>query len=1238
MAELDLTKPHRLLRRSHFWQVQLRDTVVVTRHGKGIGLSGGRETVREFPDSQQASQWAMEAYTAKMADGYLLPHEFHSLRDAEAGDASQTQHDDTADTEKDPKKAKPPERPQRSHTVDKLEGLSQPTQMKPTKQPEQSDTTKKVGETNYAGRTDQTKSLMQGEQQKSTEQPKPVDQSTPIVGSKPNQPLTQNATSQPSAHPKSKEQPKLNENSVCGQLNPSDQSKRDERLKHSGPSKQNGQPSYSGQHVLHKSHEHVKKNLSKSGQLKPLTLSESTEQLETSKDAAQPDKPQPKYALDQNEEPNSKHKVSHSQPTHIKGSEQLEPTHASVRTPIRRSGRKRSVPAPYIAESASRSRPRKRISDSALLANKSSPLPRTTYTSVDQNDQIKVSEQHDVIGIDSTETPPSPMPFPRSNSQTKIRKRGSKRGGRSRSRNVVKSPAVKRQKRAARSVPLLPENVSLGIVDQSSGVENGVIYTEESNTGETVVFDVLLVYIDKHTHTDKFIVLQLIHDPSSESPYVLFEKMGRTGSAGQSLRIDFATNGLHEAREEFVRRFKDYTGLSWTNRHATHVSGKYRFAKQDYEVKFRVGFLTDPHWQYWVDEGDDKKSKKWLDYNEEDSMLAEELQMEFSSNPWLAERIVQNGLHFDLVNLESMTTTEVGHPNSSVHHFRRATDGDISKSKLSNNEIQPGTVVAAKQAKSIKSAKGNTIVKRKETPVLPQSSQQASVTQSHTPITAAVAPNTTTTGSELPGFSKVPGIGSVPMSLFTIPQMAQNSVMSQALMQSASMVPQTTAQNLPVNPLMHGIPSVSAPVRLGSSPTPASRYLVQSHAHNGSVATGIHPSLTPGDMVGSLPSSLLQLNTHTKLTRTTEPLLMSLAMQQQRSSYLQSALPPPTRALIDLLFDSEMHRRSLKGFGIDLRILPFNHLTATHIQQGVTVLEQIEAALTKGTNMARAELERLSTKFYTVLPHHFETRRPPVILSMELLQICYDMCIVLYHMVQALSILATAKTKIGSITGQNCSPRLSDQLYSLLSVDMHVVLPGSEEHLIISEAFHQTKGAYATSELLNIWRVERQGDVERFSRLNLVNHALLWTGCHIASVPSILTNGLQILSHSGGRLGKGIYCASESGKSLQSTIPDSQTQIGCMVLVEAALGRSYEVFEEQKFLLAPPHGYNSLRACGRQAPAGYKNVRLDNVQVSIAVMGAQPQMNAARSSFSQDEFVVYDEAQVRLRYLVTVKK
>lgn len=48
---------------------------------------------------------------------------------------------------------------------------------------------------------------------------------------------------------------------------------------------------------------------------------------------------------------------------------------------------------------------------------------------------------------------------------------------------------------------------------------------------------------------------------------------------------------------------------------------------------------------------------------------------------------------------------------------------------------------------------------------------------------------------------------------------------------------------------------------------------------------------------------------------------------------------------------------------------------------------------------------------------------------------------------------------------------------------------------------------------------------------NVDNRKLLWHGTNVAVVAAILKGGLRIMPHSGGRVGSGIYFASENGKS-----------------------------------------------------------------------------------------------------------
>ena len=74
---------------------------------------------------------------------------------------------------------------------------------------------------------------------------------------------------------------------------------------------------------------------------------------------------------------------------------------------------------------------------------------------------------------------------------------------------------------------------------------------------------------------------------------------------------------------------------------------------------------------------------------------------------------------------------------------------------------------------------------------------------------------------------------------------------------------------------------------------------------------------------------------------------------------------------------------------------------------------------------------------------------------------------------------------------------------------------------------------------------------DRFQKFDHVpNRKLLWHGTNIAVIVAILKGGLRIMPHSGGRLGAGLYFASENGKSSWYGM---QTTLYCRQNIDNAL-------------------------------------------------------------------------------------
>jgi poly [ADP-ribose] polymerase len=105
-----------------------------------------------------------------------------------------------------------------------------------------------------------------------------------------------------------------------------------------------------------------------------------------------------------------------------------------------------------------------------------------------------------------------------------------------------------------------------------------------------------------------------------------------------------------------------------------------------------------------------------------------------------------------------------------------------------------------------------------------------------------------------------------------------------------------------------------------------------------------------------------------------------------------------------------------------------------------------------------------------------------------------------------------------------------DKNYATLKCDLTPVLPGTELFDIIETYVKNTKGRQV--QLLDVWECDRQNEDKRFAAHDQIeNRRLLWHGTNVAVVAAILSSGLRIMPHSGGRVGRGIYLASENGKS-----------------------------------------------------------------------------------------------------------
>ncbi len=88
-----------------------------------------------------------------------------------------------------------------------------------------------------------------------------------------------------------------------------------------------------------------------------------------------------------------------------------------------------------------------------------------------------------------------------------------------------------------------------------------------------------------------------------------------------------------------------------------------------------------------------------------------------------------------------------------------------------------------------------------------------------------------------------------------------------------------------------------------------------------------------------------------------------------------------------------------------------------------------------------------------------------------------------------------------------------------------------------------------------------------------------------------------------------------------------------MFLAEAVLGEEHHITIDDSSLKAPPKGKNSIIALGAQEPGSALDTTLIIDGKKITVPQGKPVKRNISTSFSQSEYLLYSEAQHRIRYI-----
>ena len=350
-----------------------------------------------------------------------------------------------------------------------------------------------------------------------------------------------------------------------------------------------------------------------------------------------------------------------------------------------------------------------------------------------------------------------------------------------------------------------------------------------------------------------------------------------------------------------------------------------------------------------------------------------------------------------------------------------------------------------------------------------------------------------------------------------------------------------------------------------------------------------------------------------------------------------SALHPRVQDVLKIIFDKDMFKKQLAEMKIDAVKMPLGKLTKAQVEKGYRALEEVDR-LIKASSVNTAKLQEAVSVFYTLIPHDFGRSQPVLLRTEEQVKQKFELLNVLADIQTAVAMDAAASAASGADADTELEEHPLDKQYKEIGCGLTFVDPTSEEYRIIDTYTQQTQG-FRKCRIVNVLRVDRPEDFARADKFKaLGNRRLLWHGTNISVVAAILKTGLRLMPHAGGRVGKGLYFASENGKS--AGYVRCEGTCGFMFLNEVILGTPREINQDDSSLtkakVEKEFMVDSIIARGRTEPDPAADITLPGEWGDITVPQGKPipQPKWHNSTFSQSEYLVYDEGRVRVKYIL----
>ncbi|XP_033853005.3 poly [ADP-ribose] polymerase 2 isoform X1 [Acipenser ruthenus] len=346
----------------------------------------------------------------------------------------------------------------------------------------------------------------------------------------------------------------------------------------------------------------------------------------------------------------------------------------------------------------------------------------------------------------------------------------------------------------------------------------------------------------------------------------------------------------------------------------------------------------------------------------------------------------------------------------------------------------------------------------------------------------------------------------------------------------------------------------------------------------------------------------------------------------------ESKLDKRVQSLIELISNIQAMEECILEMKFDTKKAPLGKLTVEQIKAGYQSLKKVEDCINSNT-MGRALLEACN-EFYTRVPHDFGLRTPPLIRTEQELK---DKITLLEALSDIEIVIKMVKSSLDS------TEHPLDKQYSSLHCDLSPLEHSTQEFQILEkylQSTHASTHSEYTMSLLDVFSIEKEGESEVF-RHDINNRMLLWHGSRLSNWVGILNKGLRVAPPeapvTGYMFGKGIYFADMSSKSANYCFASRQKNVGLLLLSEVALGHCNELlaadYDADKLL----NGKHSTKGLGKMAPNPANSIMLDGASVPMGPVCSTGVNNPEGYTLLYNEYIVYNPAQVRMKYLLKVQ-